>query len=56
MLELDEDVHQELRDEWGELEFFYQKIINTLNDLGRMFKQILFHYYMTEGYMKITED
>jgi hypothetical protein len=38
MLELDENVQQELRDEWGELEFFYQKCINTLNDLGRMFK------------------
>ena len=31
MLELDEDVQQELRDEWGELEFFYQKIINCDN-------------------------
>ena len=56
MLELDENVQQELHDEWGELEFFYQKIFNTLNDLGRMFKQILLHYYNTYGYMKITED
>ena len=56
MLELDEKVQQEIRNEDGELEFYYEKCINSLNDLAKMFKQILYHYYTTDGYIKITED
>ena len=56
MLELDEKVQQELRNEDGELEFYYENCINSLNDLAKMFKQILYHYYTTDGYIKITED
>ena len=56
MIELDEKVWQEHRDSDGELEFHYKKCINSMNDLARMFKQILLYHYKTEGYMKITED
>jgi hypothetical protein len=38
MLELDEMMSQEFRNNEGELEFSYQKCINSLNDLARMFK------------------
>jgi hypothetical protein len=57
LLELDESNYPKItKNEEDEAEFLYQKSIANLNDLAYVFKQILFHQYSTDGYIRITED
>jgi hypothetical protein len=56
LLELDESKYPKMQNSEGEAEFYYQKSIANLNDLVFVFKQILFHHYQTNGYIRITED